>query len=84
MKKLSVALSLVISTICLTLAEVVIDAPTTSWWEPLGYGVPAMTMAIICFDRRLAIGHYALAFAIATLGIYWIAMGISGYTATRP
>lgn len=81
MKKLLVALTLVISTVCLTLAQVVIDGPTPAWWTPIGLALPAIVMAVVCFDRRLAIGHYVLSTAIATLGIYWIAIGISGYAA---
>ena len=78
-KRLAVLLSVIIACTCLLMSFVILDGPTAGLWAPVALTVPALTMAAVCFDRRLPIGHYVLAAVVGTLGIYWIALGVASY-----
>jgi hypothetical protein len=81
MRKVAVAPAIAVTCACATLDRLIINGPTEYWWFPIALAIPAITMSVVCFDRRLRIGHYVLITLVATFGIYWIAMGVAGYCA---
>jgi hypothetical protein len=81
MRKVLVAPAILITCACVVLDQLVVSGPTYYWWQPIALVLPFLTMALVCFDRSLPIGHYALTVIVATCGIYWIALGVGGFTA---